>query len=45
MTGSPQSLDRLDYLLAACGKRGIYVTTDLYVSRPVGAEQVGMRRQ
>lgn len=28
-------LDQLDYLVAACIRRGIYVTTDLFVSRPV----------
>ena len=38
----PEALDQLDYLVAACAKRGIYVTTDLYVSRPVGAQQVQM---
>lgn len=32
---NPQKLDQIDYLLAACIKRGIYVTTDLFVSRPV----------
>lgn len=37
-----KKLDQLDYLVAAMMKRGIYVTTDLYVSRPVSAGQVGM---
>lgn len=41
----PQRLDQLDYLLAGCRKRGIYVTTDLYVSRPVSAQQVQMPDQ
>jgi len=33
-------LDQLDYLFAALKKRGIYVTTDLFVSRPVLAGEV-----
>ncbi len=37
-----EKLDRLDYLFAACRKRGLYLTTDLYVSRPVRSAQVGM---
>ena len=35
-------LDQLDYLVAALGKRGIYLTTDLFVSRPISAESVGL---
>ncbi len=39
---NPEKVDRLDYLLAGCRARGIHVTTDLYVSRPVSAQQVAM---
>ena len=38
----PEQWDKLDYLLFALKKRGIYVKTDLFVSRPVrGSEAPG----
>ena len=37
-------IDRLDYLLAKCFERGIYVTTDLYVSRTVRWRDIGIDR-
>jgi len=36
----PDKLDQFDYLMAALKKRGIYVTTDLFVSRPVLAAEI-----
>lgn len=35
-------LDRMDRLLAACGGEGIYITTDLFVSRKVPRRAIGM---
>jgi hypothetical protein len=37
---NPRKLDQLDYLFAALKKRGVYVTTDLFVSRPVMAGEI-----
>ncbi len=38
----PAHVDQLDYLIAGCAKRGIWVTTDLFVSRPVPGKQIGL---
>jgi len=37
-----EKVDQLDYLMAGCAKRGIWMTTDLFVSRPVSFQQIGM---
>lgn len=37
---NPEKLDQLDYLISCFKKRGIYVTTDLYVSRPFAKGEI-----
>ena len=39
---NPQKLDQWDYLFAALKTRGLYVTTDLFVSRPVKWKDIGI---
>lgn len=41
-TVNPAQLDRMDRLLAACGREGVYVTTDLFVSRKVPRRAAGL---
>jgi hypothetical protein len=38
----PDRLEQLDYLLAAFAKRGLYITTDLFVSRPIRYADLGI---
>ncbi|MEK7474826.1 MAG: hypothetical protein AAB152_04235 [Candidatus Coatesbacteria bacterium] len=40
LTFNPEALDRFDYFFAAMKKRGIYLTTDLYVNRRVLASEI-----
>lgn len=43
-TVNPDRMKQLDGLLAACTEAGLYVTTDLFVSRPVAWRAVGQDR-
>ncbi|RPI27686.1 MAG: hypothetical protein EHM61_07635 [Acidobacteria bacterium] len=38
----PEKIDQFDYLMASLIRRGIYLTTDLYVSRPVPYREIGI---
>ena len=40
----PAALRRHDALVAACSRHGLYIVTDLYVSRPVSWRAVGIDR-
>ena len=44
-TLNPQKLEAFDHLMAAMIRRGIYLTTDLFVSRPVPYREVGIDRE
>lgn len=44
LTFNAAQMDRLDYLLAKCYEKGIYVTTDLFTTRPVMWRDVGIDR-
>ncbi|HEY5911394.1 MAG TPA: hypothetical protein VJA21_12405 [Verrucomicrobiae bacterium] len=43
-TLNPEKMDQFDYLLAALIRRGIYLTTDLFVSRGVPYREIGIDR-
>ena len=40
----PDALRRMDALIAACGRHGLYIITDLYVSRSVSWRSCGIDR-
>ncbi len=44
LTLNPDQMARLDGFLAACFKRGLYATTDLYVSRKISWRHIGIDR-
>ena len=44
LTLNPEQMAKLDGFIAACIKRGLYVTTDLFVSRKVQWRHIGVDR-
>ncbi len=44
-TLNPKKVDQFDYLLSALIHRGLYLTTDLYVSRPVPWREIGVDKE
>jgi hypothetical protein len=42
---NPEKVEQFDYLMAALIRRGIYLTTDLFVSRAVPYREVGIERE
>lgn len=38
---NPEKVEQFDYMMAAFFKRGLYATTDLFVSRPVPRAEIG----
>ena len=41
----PEAMDRFDAMMAACRENGVYVTTDLFVSRKMSWKAVGIDRE
>jgi len=44
-TLNPEKLEQFDYLMSALIQRGVYLTTDLFVSRPVKWKDIGVEKQ